>query len=65
MTISRDDLEASLRDIQDVVVTTEEDAKANIAVIVGAAVAVAVVVIAYGVWRSRRKRIHIQVFQTT
>ncbi len=65
MTISRDDLEASLRDIQDVVVTTEEDAKANIAVIVGAAVVVAVVVIAYGVWRSRRKRIHIQVFQTT
>jgi len=65
VTISRDDLEASLRDIQDVVVTTEEDAKANIAVIVGAAVVVAVVVIAYGVWRSRRKRIHIQVFQTT
>ena len=65
MTISRDDLEASLRDIQDVVVTTEEDAKANIAVIVGAAVVVVVVVIAYGVWRSRRKRIHIQVFQTT
>ena len=65
MTISRDDLEASLRDIQDVVVTTEEDAKANIAVIVGAAVVVAVVIIAYGVWRSRRKRIHIQVFQTT
>jgi hypothetical protein len=65
VTISRDDLEASLRDIQDVVATTEEDAKANIAVIVGAAVVVAVVVIAYGVWRSRRKRIHIQVFQTT
>ncbi|MGB5167807.1 MAG: hypothetical protein WBP49_05295 [Acidimicrobiia bacterium] len=65
MTVTRDELEAKLRDIEDVVVATEEDAKANLSVIVGAAVVVAVVIIAYGVWRSRRKRIHIQVFQTT
>jgi hypothetical protein len=26
---------------------------------------VAVVVIAYGIWRSRRKRIHIEVYQST
>lgn len=65
MTVTRDELEAKLRDIEDVVVATEEDAKANVPMIVGAVVVVAVVIIAYGVWRSRRRRIHIQVFQTT
>ncbi len=65
MTVTRDELEAKLRDIEGVVVATEEDAKANVAVIVGAVVVVAVAVIAYGIWRSRRKRIHIEVFQST
>jgi hypothetical protein len=65
MTVTRDELEAKLRDIEGVVVATEEDAKANVAVIVGAVVVVAVAVIAYGIWRSRRKRIHIEVYQST
>lgn len=65
MTVTRDELEAKLRDIEGVVVATEEEAKANVGVIVGAVVVVAVVVIAYGIWRSRRKRIHIEVYQST
>ncbi len=65
MTVTRNELEAKLRDIEGVVVATEEDAKANMPVIVTAAVVVAVAIIAYGIWRSRRKRIHIEVYQST
>jgi len=65
MTVSRDDLESKLRDIEDVVVTTEDEAKQNVALIVGSAVVVVAVIIAYSVWRSRRRRIHIEVYQTT
>ena len=65
MTVSRDDLESKLRDIQDVVVTTEDEAKQNVALIVAGAVVVVAVVVAYGIWRSRRRRIHIEVYQTT
>ena len=65
MTVSRDDLESKLRDIEDVVVTTEDDAKQNVGLIVGGAVVVVAVIIAYGIWRSRRRRIHIEVYQTT
>ena len=65
MTVSRDDLESKLRDIEDVVVATEDDAKQNVALIVGGVVVVAAVIIAYGIWRSRRRRIHIEFYQTT
>jgi hypothetical protein len=65
MTVTRDELEAKLRDIEGVVVATEEEAKAKAPVIVGAVVVLAVVIIAYGIWRSRRKRIHIEVYQST
>jgi len=64
MTVSRDDLESKLKDIEDVVVATEDDAKQNVALIVGGVVVVAAVLIAYGIWRSRRRRIHIEVYQT-
>lgn len=65
MTVTRDELELKLRDIEDVVVTTEGEAKQNVGLIVGAAVVVVVAVVAYGIWRSRRRRIHIEVYQTT
>ena len=65
MTVSRDDLESKLRDIEDVVVATEDDAKQNVGLLVAGAVVVVAGVIAYGIWRSRRRRIHIEVYQTT
>ena len=65
MTISRDDLEASLRDIQDVVVTREEDVKQNAGLLIGGAVVVVIAIFAYSIWRSRRRRIHIEVYQTS
>ena len=65
MTITRDELESKLRDIEDVVVTTEDEAKQNVGIVVGVAVVVVVAIVAYGIWRSRRRRIHIEVYQTT
>lgn len=65
MTISRDDLESKLRDIEDVVVASEDDAKANAGLLIAGAVVVVVAVVAYGIWRSRRRRIHIEVYQTS
>lgn len=35
MTVTRDELEAKLRDIEDVVVTTEDEAKQNVGIVVG------------------------------
>jgi len=65
MTVTRDELESKLRDIEDAVVTTEDEAKQNVRVVVGVAVVVVVAIVAYGIWRSRRRRIHIEVYQTT
>jgi len=64
MTVTRDELESKLRDIEEVVVTTEDEAKQNIRVVVGVAVVVVVALVAYGIWRSRRRRIHIEVYET-
>ncbi len=65
MSVSRDDLEAKLREIEGVVVETEDEAKKNMGVVIGGAVVVVVVLVAFGIWKSRRKRIHIEVYQTT
>ena len=65
MTISRDDLEGKLREIEGVVVETEDEARKNVGLIVGGAVVVVVALVAYGIWRSRRRRIHVEVYQTT
>jgi hypothetical protein len=64
MTISRDDLEGKLREIEGVVVETEDEARQNLGLVVGGAVVVVVALIAYGIWRSRRRRIHIEVYQS-
>jgi heme/copper-type cytochrome/quinol oxidase subunit 2 len=63
VTIDKTELEAKLREIEGVVTDIEEDAKSN-ATIVAVVVAVAVVgVVALMVWRSRRSRIRIEVYQ--
>ncbi|MEN8233859.1 MAG: hypothetical protein ABFR89_02910 [Actinomycetota bacterium] len=65
MTIHRDDLEAKLREIDEVVSDTEEGAKQNSRIVIAGAAVVIVGLVAYGIWRSRRRRIHIEVYQTT
>jgi len=64
MSVSRDDLEAKLREIEGVVTESEDDVKQNMGMILGGAVVVVVALVAYGIWRSRRRRIHIEVYQT-
>ena len=64
MTITRDDLEGKLREIEDVVVETEGEARRNASLYIGGAVVVMVALVAYGIWRSRRRRIHIEVYHT-
>lgn len=65
MTINRDELEGKLREIEGVVVETEDGARKNAGLLIGGAVVVVVALVAYGIWRSRRRRIHIEVYQTT
>lgn len=64
MTISRDDLEGKLREIEGVVVETEGEAKQNMVLVIGGAVVVVAALVAYGIWRSRRRRIHVEVYRT-
>ncbi len=64
MTITRDDLEGKLREIEDVVVETEGEAKKNIKLYVAGATVIVVAIVAYSMWRSRRRRIHVEVYQT-
>lgn len=65
MTIHRDDLEAKLREIEEVVVDTEEEARDNARVVIAVGAAVVVALVAFGIWKSRRRRIHIEVYQTS
>lgn len=65
MTINRDDLEGKLREIEGVVVESEGEAKQNMALVIGGAVVVVAALVAYGIWRSRRRRIHVEVYQTS
>lgn len=64
MSISRDDLEASLREIEGAVIESEDVARQKMGVIIGGAIVVVAVLVAYGIWRSRRRRIYIEVYQT-
>jgi len=65
MSVSRDDLEARLREIEGVVADTEDEAQKNMGLLIGGVVVVVVTLVAYGIWRSRRRRIHIEVYQTS
>ncbi len=64
MTITRDDLEGKLREIEDVVVETEDEAKRSIRLYVVGATVIVVAIVAYSMWRSSRRRIHVEVYQT-
>jgi uncharacterized membrane protein len=62
-TIDKSDLEAKLREIEGVVVDAEEGAQSTATwVAVGAAVVV-ISIVAIGIWRSRRKKIHVEVYR--
>lgn len=61
--IDKSDLEAKLREIEGVVLDVEETGKTNAAVIAVGVAVVVVSIVAYGIWRSRRNRIRIEVYR--
>ena len=62
MTVDKADLEAKLREIEGVVVDVEQEARSN-ALTIGVVVGVVVVsVVAFAIWRSRHRRIRVEVF---
>lgn len=61
--IDKSDLEAKLREIEGVVRDVEESNKTKAAVIAVGVAVVVVGVVAFGIWRSRRKRIQIEVYK--
>lgn len=63
MTISRDDLESKLREIEEVVTETESDVRSRAPYLIAGVTVVVVLAIAYSVWRSRRRRIRVEVYR--
>ena len=63
MTISHDDLESKLREIEDVVTDTESEVRSKAPAIIAGVTVVVVLAIAYTVWRSRRRRIRDEVYR--
>lgn len=61
--IDKSDLEAKLREIEGVVLEVEEANRTNAAVIAVGVAVVVVGVVAFGIWRSRRNRIRVEVYR--
>jgi hypothetical protein len=62
MTVDKADLEAKLREIEGVVTDVEHEARSN-ALVIGIVTGVVIVgIVAFTVWRSRSRRIRVEVF---
>ena len=61
--IDKSDLEAKLREIEGVVTDAEEQTVARARWIAVGATVLVVGLVAYGVWRSRRNKIRVEVYQ--
>ena len=61
--IDKSDLEAKLREIEGVVLDVEESSKTNAAVIAVGVAVVVVGIVAFGIWRSRRNKIRVEVYR--
>jgi len=64
MTVHKAELEAKLREIEGVVIDVEEEAKSNMVKVAVVAGAVVIGLVALAIWRSRRSRIHVEVYST-
>jgi uncharacterized membrane protein len=62
-TIDKTDLEAKLREIEGVVVDAEDEAKGTLTWVAVGAVVVVVGIVAIGIWRSRRRKIRVEVYR--
>lgn len=61
--IDKSDLEAKLREIEGVVTDVEEETANRARWVAIGATAVVVGLVVYGVWRSRRNKIRVEVYQ--
>lgn len=61
--IDKSDLEAKLREIEGVVIDVEDETATRARWIAVGAAAVVVGLVVYGVWRSRRSKIRVEVYQ--
>lgn len=64
MTVQKADLEAKLREIEGVVIDVEEEAKSNMVTVAVVAGVIVIGLVALVVWRSKRSRIHVEVYKT-
>ncbi|RLE17032.1 MAG: hypothetical protein DRJ28_00100 [Actinobacteria bacterium] len=64
MTVQKADLEAKLREIEGVVIDVEEEAKSNMVTVAVVAGVIVIGLVALVVWRSKRSRIHVEVYRT-
>ncbi len=62
MKVTPQDLEAKFREVEDAVVETEAELKDRALLLAVGAAVVVVGVVAYSIWRSRRKRIRVEVY---
>jgi hypothetical protein len=65
MTISRDDLESKLREIETSVVDTGDEVRSRVSLIVAGVATVVVVLVVWGVMRRRRGRVRVEVYRST
>ncbi len=65
MTISRRDLETKLREIEDTVVDTGDEARSKAVLIAAGVVTVVVIIVVWSVIRRRRGRVRVEVYRST
>lgn len=65
MSISRNDLETKLREIEDTVVDTGEEVRGKGALIAAGVVTVVVVIVVWGIMKRRRGRVRVEVYRST
>lgn len=63
--VDRSDLEAKLREIEGVVTETEGEVRSRGRLIVAGVAVVAVVLVGYAIWRTRRKPIQVEVYYSS
>ena len=62
MTVSKEQLEAKFREVEETVGRAEEELVGKGTIVAVVAVAAVVGIVAYSVWRARRRRIRVEVY---
>jgi len=60
--IEREDLERKFREVEDTIVAAEEDVRDRSVLVAVGIAAVVVGLVAFSIWRARRRRIRVEVY---